>query len=317
MEATTENIYGIVVHEYGAYVDPAQAAVNNLVPMWLQRFDRDSTRIAYAADIRAFFGTDRVSLELARAVTFVNVNNYLQRMEGEGLTPATMQRRISTLRGFFDWLIALGVQERNPANRHTLRRIRSTSRKDRAIRYLTKEQARALITEAGNNGAASVRDQALISLLIYCALRRSEASSMNVEDIRQIGPYWVMEIARAKGGTDQYVKIPDHLVATIERMKAHYGITSGPLWQSLSNNNQGGRLSGTAIYELVRRTAARIGLEIGAHTLRHTGCTLAIEGGATLQQVQTHARHKNLETTMVYIHQRDKLAASAADMIAL
>jgi integrase len=55
--------------------------------------------------------------------------------------------------------------------------------------------------------------------------------------------------------------------------------------------------------------------EIGAHTLRHTGCTLAIESGASIQQVQTHARHKNIETTMVYVHQRDRLGNSAADFI--
>ena len=56
---------------------------------------------------------------------------------------------------------------------------------------------------------------------------------------------------------------------------------------------------------------------VGAHTLRHTGCTLAIEGGASVQQVQTHARHKNIETTMIYVHQRDRLANSAADFIDL
>jgi integrase len=70
---------------------------------------------------------------------------------------------------------------------------------------------------------------------------------------------------------------------------------------------------------IVNRAAAACGIhgQIGAHTLRHTGCTLAIEGGASIQQVQSHARHKSIETTMMYVHQRDRLANNAADFIDL
>jgi len=105
-------------------------------------------------------------------------------------------------------------------------------------------------------------------------------------------------------------------VDEIENHLRHYDIPRGPVWRSLSNFNKNGRLSSDSVYKIVRRTAQVAGLpEIGAHTLRHTGCTLAIEAGASLQQVQSHARHKNIETTMVYIHQRDRLRDSAADYI--
>ncbi|MEL7170872.1 MAG: tyrosine-type recombinase/integrase, partial [Bacteroidota bacterium] len=98
-----------------------------------------------------------------------------------------------------------------------------------------------------------------------------------------------------------------------------YMIEGGPLWRSFSNNSYGKALSDRSIYSIVKKYAARSGLAatVGAHTLRHTGCTLAIEQGASLQQVQAHARHKRIETTMVYIHQRDRLRDSAADHIRL
>ncbi len=143
---------------------------------------------------------------------------------------------------------------------------------------------------------------------------------MDVRHIRSAGPYWVLDLPRTKGGTGEYVKIPAHLVESLNTMQEHYGIEKGPFWRSLSkNSSRGNRMSPAAIYEVVRRTARRAGLDttIGAHTLRHTGCTLAIESGASLQQVQTHARHKRIETTMTYIHQRDKLKDSAADYIKL
>ena len=290
---------------------------HNLIDLFLQRYDRYQTVRTYTNDLTQFFGTREVTLPLARAVNFTSVNRYISLMEADGYKPSTIRRRMAAVRGFFDWLVALGALERNPADRMLLRRIRSTRTKDRPIVFLTAQQAERLIEATAKAGKASPRDRALILAMIYCVLRRSEAAAMDVQHIRPLGHYWVLDLPEAKGGADQYVKIPAHVVEEIERMKAHYGFSEGPLWRSLSNNNRGGRLTPHSIYRIVKQTAGRAGLseEIGAHTLRHTGCTLAIEAGASLQQVQTHARHKNIETTMVYIHQRDKLRDSAADYI--
>ena len=289
---------------------------DNLLPIYLRRYDREQTRRAYRNDLTQFFGTDCVTLALAREATFMHVNRHLEELEDAGRKPSTMRRRLAAVRGFFEWLEALELVERNPAERQLVRRVRKSSSKEQTMTVLTRTQAEALIEATGDAGEAALRDRALIEVLLHCVLRRSEAAAMDAGHIRPLGHYWVLDLPRAKGGADQYVKIPASVVQTIEDMKDAYGITDGPLWRSFSNRNRGERISSNAIYEMVRRTAERAGLpEIGAHALRHTGCTLAIESGASLQQVQTHARHKNLETTMIYLHQRDKLRDSAADHI--
>lgn len=289
---------------------------DNLLPVYLQRYDREQTRRAYHTDLKQFFGTTHVDLALAREATFLHVNRHLEQLEERGLKPSTMQRRLAAVRGFFDWLEALELVERNPADRQLVRRVRSASHKDRTMTVLTRPQAQALLQATGEAGEAAMRDRALIEVLLHCVLRRSEAAAMDASHIRPLGHYWVLDLPRAKGGSDQYVKIPTPVVETVEDMKDVYGIAEGPLWRSFSNRNRDERISANAVYEIVRRTAQRAGLpEIGAHALRHTGCTLALESGASLQQVKTHARHKNLETTMVYLHQRDKLRDSAADHI--
>ena len=290
----------------------------NLLPIYLRRYDRDATRRAYEADLRHFFGTDYVGLALARQATFLHVNQHLNELEARGRKPATLRRRLAAVRGFFDWLVALDAIGRNPADKNLVRRVRTPNRKDRTIMYLTQQQARKLLRAADDAGEAAVRDRALITTLIHCVLRRSEAAAMDARHVRPLGHYWVLDLPQAKGGTDQYVKIPARVVESIDRMRSHYGICEGALWRSTSNRNRGERITGDAIYKMVRRTAERAGLpDIGAHALRHTGCTLAIESGASIQQVQTHARHKDIDTTMTYIHQRDKLRDSAADHIHL
>lgn len=315
---------------YEVRVDTQITDDGNLLPIYLQRFDREHTRRSYRTDLAQFFGTEYIDLELAREATFMHVNRHLEKLERQGLKSSTLRRRVAAIRGFYDWLLALEVVERNPADKNLIRRVRKTSRKDQTITFLTKSQAEDLLKatrwvwrrkdgdRVKKENPAHLRDRALIMVLVHCVLRRSEAAAMDVEHIRPLGHYWVVDLPQAKGGSDQYVKIPAHVVETIDRMRAHYDINSGALWRSLSNRNRGERLTPDAIYKIVKRTAKRAGLpDIGAHALRHTGCTLAIDSGASIQQVQTHARHRDIDTTMTYVHQRNKLRDSAADHIRL
>jgi site-specific recombinase XerD len=300
----------------GAGALPESVSPDQLIDVYLQRFDRPETKRSYRSDLVDFFGTDQVDIVTVTAVNFVHINQYIASLEALGRKSTTIRRRIAALRGFFDWLHALGVIEKNPAQKQLVRRVKMAGAADRPIFYLTAKQASDIIAATEAAGEAAVRNRALIITMLHCVLRRSEAAAMDVEHVRPIGHYWVLDLPTTKGGSDQYVKVPSHVVEEIDRHRQHYHIDSGPLWRSLAYRNKDGRLSTRSIYNIVSRTAMAAGLtEVGAHTLRHTGCTLAIEAGASLQQVQTHARHKNIETTMVYIHQRDRLRDSAADFI--
>jgi site-specific recombinase XerD len=304
----------------GPYAAPTFTEASDLVPVFLMRFDRENTRRAYARDLATFFGCEVVTLSMARSVTFVHVNAYLGALEADGKSVATLRRHLACLRGFFAWLTALGLLQLNPADRHLVRRIAPDRARDRVLTVLTREQAKTMLQAVDLDRETGPRDHALVLTLLNCVLRRSEAAAMNIEHLRQAGEYWVLDLPHTKGGVNQTVKVPVHVAMAITELCRHDGITSGPVWRSYSTNGtRGRRLSASSVYMIVNRLAVLSGISstVGAHTLRHTGCTLAIEGGASVQQVQTHARHKNIETTMIYVHQRDRLANSAADFIDL
>ncbi|MDX1438689.1 MAG: tyrosine-type recombinase/integrase, partial [Rubricoccaceae bacterium] len=291
----------------------------DLLPLYMLRFDSENTRRSYGNDLAQFFASEIITLRMAQAVTFVTVNEHLEQLGAEGAKASTLQRRVAALRGFFAWLVALQLMDHNPADRNLVRRLPRVNRKDRVMTVLTKDEARKLLSAVELDKKSGVRNQTLMLVLLHCVLRRSEAQAMDFEHLRKIDRYWVLDLPSTKGGADQYIKVPGHVAVSIHAHAEHYGYTSGPVWRSLSPNNYGKRLSATSIYNIVNKTARKAGIveRVGAHTLRHTGCTLAIESGASLQQVQAHARHKNLETTMIYVHQRDRLADSAADYIDL
>ncbi len=291
----------------------------DLLQLFLLKFDRPHTRRAYKNDIVQFFGTDEVETSQVREITFVDVNKHIQELENLGRKPRTIKRRVAALRGFFEWLIALQVIPVNPAHRQVVRPVRGVADKDRVVTFLTRDQAETLLEVAGEHPLSGIRDKAMLTVMLNCVLRRSEVAAMDYDHIARLGDFWILNLPYTKGGSDQYVKLPDHVYTEIMMVKEHYEHRDGPIWRSVSHVNRDGRLSANAVYEVVRKNAIKAGLSkaIGAHALRHTGCTIALESGATLQQVQAHARHKNIETTMVYVHQRDRLRNSAADSIDL
>jgi site-specific recombinase XerD len=291
----------------------------DLLPLFLLRYEAANTRRSYANDLTQFFGSPVVTLAMAREATFVHVNEHIERLAAGGAKPATVQRRTAALSGFFAWLVALGVLEHNPADSRLIRRTQRVRRRDRVVTVLSRDEARRLLDSVDDSVESAVRDRTLLLVLLHCVLRRSEARTMDFAHIRSVGRHWVLDLPQTKGGADQYVKIPEHVVEALHLHRGHYGYSEGAVWRSLSNNSYDRRLSTTSIYNIVHQAALRAGLSanVGAHTLRHTGCTLAIEAGASIQQVQSHARHKNLETTMIYVHQRDRLQDSAADYIGL
>lgn len=309
---------GTVYSEDDLLINTAIKDSTDLLSMYLTRYERPETRRAYENDLAQFFGSDEVILALARKTTFMHVNRHIRNLEDESRAASTIQRRVSAIRGFFDWLVALELISRNPADAALIRKTRRADPSDRSVTFLSRAQSKRLLQATQKAGEAAERDHALLLVLLHCVLRRSEAAAMEAKHIRPLGHYWVLDLPDTKGGADQYVKIPAHVVDVIDDMKLHYGIENGPLWRSLSNRNRGDQITADTIYRIVRRTAKRADLpDIGAHVLRHTGCTLALESGATIEQVKTHARHKDIDTTMTYIHQRDKLRDSAADRINL
>jgi site-specific recombinase XerD len=136
-----------------------------------------------------------------------------------------------------------------------------------APRALSEEQQRALLRAAE---ASRPRDRAIVTLLLYSALRLHELVDLDVGDVSILG---------AQGATSRAA------------MNADLALFVG---------RHGGRLTPRSVDRAVRRVAARAGLELSAHTLRHTCVTNLVRGGNDLVLVAELAGHRRLETTRRY-----------------
>ena len=166
------------------------------------------------------------------------------------------------------------------------------------------------------------RDRALIAVGMAGAFRRSELAALTTDDIEQTKEGLLITIRRSKGdqeGAGQVVSLPHgHHIRPVEALEAWLdsaGISSGLLFRSVALGNRlGDELSGNAIARIVKKLAARAGLDrlvFSAHSLRSGFLSSAAEHKADVWAMQRQSRHKNLDVLAGYIQSKSLFVGHA------
>lgn len=234
--------------------------------------------------------------------TTEDLEQWIAEMRAAALSPATIARRTAAVRTFFRHLVLLGARQDNPAAELELpRRIR------RLPRTLSFGEVERLIEAADGTTPRAFRDRALVELLYGAGLRVSEAVGLELSgaDLEQ-------RLVRClgKGGKERIVPIgrqaAEALRHYLARGRPHLDRRHRP---ELFLNAQGGPLTRAGAFLILRRLAAKAGLEperVHPHLLRHSFATHLLEGGADLRSVQEMLGHADLATTELYTHVTDR-----------
>lgn len=178
---------------------------------------------------------------------------------------------------------------------------------------LTLDQARKVLHDLKRINIEDKRDYAIINLLIRTGLRTIELERANIEDIRQEAGQALLYIqGKGRDDKDAFVLLTGETLNPIHDYLRERGKTKPqePLFASHSDRNRGGRLTTRSLRRLVKAGLRRVGIDsdrITTHSLRHTAVTLSLLGGATIQETQALARHSNINTTMIYAHNIDRI----------
>jgi len=180
---------------------------------------------------------------------------------------------------------------------------------------LSVKQAQHLLTIMETDTLSGARDYALVNLLVRTGLRTIEATRADIEDIRQQGEQAVLFIqGKGRDSKDDIVILTEE---TLEPIRAYISMRgqgvkdSSPLFISHSDRNYGQRLTTRSVSRIVKEKLQASGLDdkrLTAHSLRHTAVTFSLIGGATIQEAQTLARHSDINTTLIYAHNLDRIS---------
>lgn len=227
----------------------------------------------------------------------------------------TVNTYLVPVRRFYTWLHAMGAGPNLAADVKGAKLSRGF-RKD----PLTASQANRVLhahTPSPSSSVKDLRDSAIISLMLHTGIRTVEVIRADIEDLHVSGAATVLDV-HGKGRTskDEYVIIP----ATVEDKIRAYLAARGPLeegsplFASISRRNTGGRMSTRSVSRIAKDTLVQAGYDsprLTAHSIRHTAVTLALLGGASLQEAQAMARHSSINTTMIYAHNLDRVGNAA------
>ncbi len=173
-------------------------------------------------------------------------------------------------------------------------------------------QARKLLAATETETMKSNRGRAILSTLPFHALRREELGKLRIRDARRArkgGPHLKVS---GKGGKTRYLPLHpgNHALIHDYLEAAEHGVDeAGALFRPVRNNRTDQlerAITADRVYKLVRAYSAAPGFEIGAHALRATAATNALDHQAAIAKVQEWLGHANVATTRIYDHRRTR-----------
>ncbi|MDQ6951296.1 MAG: tyrosine recombinase XerC [Mariprofundales bacterium] len=227
------------------------------------------------------------------------VQDWMVRCHSQGLSAASLSRRLSALRSLLDWAEREGVVKQNVATSVPL-----PKQPKRLPRALPPDQSAALFTANPNPKVAEpwqARDQTMVALLYGCGLRVSELVALNIGDLNLSSRQ--LQVEEGKGNKQRLVPIPKQAVAMV-RHYLQLRPLNAALQPALLINQRGGRLTSRSVQRLLKKIARSIGIDdaVTPHRLRHSYATDMLVGGADLRAVQELLGHASLATTERYTH---------------
>ncbi|MEZ6101897.1 MAG: site-specific tyrosine recombinase XerD [Pirellulaceae bacterium] len=233
-------------------------------------------------------------------LTIGDLSDYASWLHDLQLAPSSTSRHLVSLKVFFRYLQLEGVIRDNLAEL-----LGSQKLWQRVPEVLSPQLVDQFLQAPKKYDTYWLRDRALLELLYATGCRASEMSHLKLRDTHLKDRYC---ICRGKGDKQRIVPLNETAVETVQRYLTDVRPElasqppTPPEWLLLSR--RGRRLRREAIWELVKKYAARAGIpaDISPHTLRHSFATHLLAGGADLRQVQELLGHASITTTQIYTH---------------
>ena len=284
----------------GLFNNPAVAYITRLGSLGSKRTVMSSLRIV--AQMLGFAGIDSCPWQELKRPHILQI---LFKLSEKGLSPATQNSYLSSLKGVCEeaWMLELMSAE----DYQKIYKIPSVKGSRLAAgRALEPAEVTSLMSACGTGCPASVRDKAIVALLIGCGLRKAEVISLLVENIN-----WKESAFTVIGKGNKQAKcfMPAQTLAAIEKWLTVRGKHSGYLFSRILKNGVilDTPISGQGITYILKKRGSAAQIDAFApHDTRRTFATRMFESGADALIVQAAMRHSNLDTTRRYDFRGEK-----------
>lgn len=260
---------------------------------------KESSRDLYTRTLSQFFLWVEATKRDLSTMTREDVLEYKDHLQSEGLSALTIGSYIVAVRKFYEFAEAYKLYPNIAKGVKTPRRKQQFKKQ-----HLTDTKSADLLSYFEEK---SLRDYAIVNLLLRTGLRTIEVARANVGDITfKSGKRVLLVWGKGHDEKDDFVVLTEKTWEPIKRYleTSRKGAKSGePLFVSNSHQNSGERLTTRTISGLCKEGLKAIGLdgkEFTAHSLRHTTAVAILTHGGSLTDAQSVLRHSSPTTTQIY-----------------
>jgi integrase/recombinase XerC len=260
-----------------------------------------ATIVNYLADLRAFLRWSEKTQDTDSSPLCLDTSDiqdfctYLQ--ESKGQAPATINRRLQTLRKFYGMAVEREWAEANPAENASLLNECVSERS----RSLTQDDVDRLLTAIRSGRSRQVpRDLAVIQLLLGAGLKLGELTELRLADVHLDTAQPYLEVRDASGNANRTILLEDNVCEALQ----DYLPTrrAAPDVEHFCVNRDGNPLSTRSVQRLLRHYAQAAGLDgLTTQALRYMYARRLYENSGDLQLVARYLGHRHLATTIRYL----------------
>ena len=270
---------------------------------------RRNCKFAMEQFITSYCSEPRLALNRAVVLRF---RFYLESL---GLAAGTVNQRLAAVRRLAYEAADSGLL--SPELAAGIRRVKGVKQLgSRLGNWLSSDQAKLLLENADGEDFRSIRDLAMMAVLLGCGLRRAELSALEVEDMEVRQGHWAIVDLIGKGRRVRTVPMPMWVKEAVDRWIVAAKISQGRIFRAVSRHGTpwGKGISENVIWYVVRRCAERTQLDhLAPHDLRRTCAKLCHTAGGEIEQIQFLLRHASVLTTERYLGCKQNLEEPVND----
>ncbi len=266
------------------------------------RFERnysEATVVSYGIDLTQF---EDFIKSVDEELTVEEVDSDLIRqweisLMEKGYTSTSVNRKLSTLRSFYRFLLIRGKVEKDP-----VRKVTGPKNKKPLPSFLKEEEMNRLIDETDfGQGFIGCRDKMIIEMFYATGMRRSELIGLNDVDVDF--PASLIKVT-GKRNKQRLIPFADELRQSMEEYIKVRNEEVSDRCEAFFVNKNGKRLYDNEVYNLVKRNLSKVVTlkKRSPHVLRHTFATTMLNNEAGLESVKELLGHSSLSATEVYTH---------------
>jgi len=254
----------------------------------------DNTIVAYKKDINTFskFCSEELNKKNISHLDYKIIRNWIVKLSDSNLSPLTINRKISALSRYYDFLIKINEIKESPLKKHKRLKVQP-----KIIIPFSEEEVLTVI-DVFHDDFEGKRNMLIIEMLYSTGLRRDELINIKIDDI-----FFDDSLIKVRGKRNKERLVP--IITTLKQSMDIYLELRNQVKTKFNNlfiTSKGTKIGPSLVYRIVKKYFSKVSTKVkrSPHVLRHSFATHLLNNGADINSIKEILGHSSLASTQIY-----------------